>query len=269
MAYLLQVHQNIEQIKILIKKLQGLKKEDIHIFVHVDGKNMNLKTNLQNYYKDSNTVIILPTSINVNWGGISQIRATLKSLEEIVHSTNDYKYVHLLSGQDYPLKTSEEIYEFFSKTNKNYIEYKNVSSDYWRLKCFNLFSENKNNRVLIIRIIDKVIREIQKKINLKRKNLLNINLYKGSQWFSLTKEAIGYCLKKAKEENLLKEYKYTYCSDEHFFQNILCNSKFKDTIINDNQRYIQWETGNSPKTFTLDEVKKIEKDTTKLWIRKI
>jgi hypothetical protein len=44
-------------------------------------------------------------------------------------------------------------------------------------------------------------------------------------------------------DNVMKRFKYTYVSDEIYFQTVLLNSMIAgDTIVNDNLRYIDWSS---------------------------
>lgn len=267
-AYLIQVHKNFEQIKELVSKLQENFEDKVHIYIHVDLKSITLKRELKNLYKESNSVFIIKTSTNVNWGGVSQVRATLTGLEEIVLSKIRYKYVSLLSGECYPLKSPKEIFDFFKNTSFDYIEFEINKLYNWRLCHYNLFSENLNNRKFLIKNFNRVLRRLQNLFQIKKKGFEEIIIYKGSNWFSLTLETVEYILNASKKKDLLEKYKYSVCSDEHYFQTILMNSKRKINVCNKNLRYIEWEVGeNSPKYFNKNEINLIK--TENLFIRKI
>ncbi len=46
---------------------------------------------------------------NVYWGDFNIVRAMLNCIETLAESEFDYDYAISLSGQDYPLKSPEEI----------------------------------------------------------------------------------------------------------------------------------------------------------------
>ena len=95
-----------------------------------------------------------------------------------------YDYISFISGQDYPIKSSEYIDEYLEKNKgKNFIEYDNIGRYEWRIKRYSIFTEFPNNRKIYIRVLDKVLRICQN-ILPKRKNLKNMDLYIGSQWFT-------------------------------------------------------------------------------------
>ena len=45
----------------------------------------------------------------------------------------------------------------------------------------------------------------------------------------------------------------TWAVDEVFFQTILCNSPLRDTLVNDNLRYIALNEGFRPVTYTIGD----------------
>ncbi len=46
------------------------------------------------------------------WGEISMIDATVNLMESVFTSKIKYDYIWLISGQDFPLKSSQEIINF-------------------------------------------------------------------------------------------------------------------------------------------------------------
>ncbi|RQP16427.1 MAG: glycosyl transferase, partial [Parapedobacter sp.] len=49
--------------------------------------------------------------------------------------------------------------------------------------------------------------------------------------------------------------KYSWAPDEFFFQTMLYNSPYRENIINDNLRYINWNGGkSSPKILTTEDL---------------
>jgi hypothetical protein len=56
-----------------------------------------------------------------------------------------------------------------------------------------------------------------------------------------------------REPSLLKRLRLTFCADEIYFQTILLNSPFKEKIVNNNLRYIDWTRRNGNFPAILDE----------------
>jgi hypothetical protein len=86
-------------------------------------------------------------------------------------------------------------------------------------------------------------------------DFLHMQLYGGSQWWILSKEAIGYALEFiTKNKQFMKGIKRSLIPDELFFQTILLNSSIASKIINNNYRYIDMlEQQYHPRVLTSDD----------------
>ncbi len=184
-------------------------------------------------------------------------------VESLLYKQNGI-FIHIDKKNDklYTKLKNYYINKYLEKNKgKNFIEYDNIGRYEWRIKRYSIFTEFPNNRKIYIRVLDKVLRICQN-ILPKRKNLKNMNLYIGSQWFTIEYECMKYILKfiRLNDGRYIKDFKYTACSDEHFFQTIVMNSKYKDSVVNNNLRYIDWSEGNnSPKTLSIQDINQILK----------
>jgi len=266
LAYIIQAHTGEDQLVSLIKELSDL---DTDIFLHIDKKNDQMYVNLLKRYSNTSNVYFEENRSSVNWSGFSMVEATLKLMNMIRSNGKKYDYISFISGQDYPIKSNEDIKKYLiHNKGKEFIEFRDIDQHFWRLKCYNFFRENKNNRKFYMRVLDSVIRYPQKAL-VRRGNFKNMKLYYGATWFTITNECMLYILKYLEDNpGFKKQFNYTSCSDEHFFQMIIMNSHFKDNVINDNLRYIDWSRGNnSPKTLTINDYDKIVNND-KLFARK-
>lgn len=255
LAFLIQAHKSFNQLEKLICYLN---KDDCDIYVHIDLKSENLYSQLKNIQKKYKRLFLIENRKNVIWSGFSQIEATLEMLK--LANLKKYDYISLISGEDLLIKSMDEFKMFLKKNKgKEFIEFENIGNKKWRLKKYSFFREDLNNRKLIYRILDNLIRVLQVR-SLERKNLLYFSeLYKGSQWFTLTGLAIEYILSFIdNNKSIIKDFKYTACPDEHFFQTILLNSNFKNSCINNNLRYIDWhDCKNSPRILQIHDFERL------------
>ncbi len=53
-----------------------------------------------------------------------------------------------------------------------------------------------------------------------------------------------------------KHFKHTLCADEIFLHTMIQTSPYKDMVINNSLRFIDWERGN-PYTFTIEDYSKL------------
>lgn len=151
-----------------------------------------------------------------------------------------YKYYHLLSGHDLPIKSQEEIHRFFEMSEKNYVAFYRPE-----MKCDTLFNYKIYHIPLKKYVLIRLSRRIQYFFKINRIKKSKMKYMKGSQWFSITDDAARYVI--AREKQILAMFSYTKCPDEVFLQTILYNSPFRDTLITDYQD-IKYRTLESKKT---------------------
>lgn len=263
-AYLIMSHGNFKILTILLKLLDY---EHNDIFIHIDKKIKHFDfEGLRKICKKS-SVFFTPKRYNVKWGMFSQVKNELQ-LYKTAMKNGKYKYFHLISGVDLPLKSQKEIHDFFSNSNKNYIFFTEKPSfyDYARLSRYH-FPNNLSPKIITFLNI------LQDKFKLDRFKKYNFTFQKGSNWCSLTYDAVLYLLN---NKNLIyKMCKFSSCADECYKQIILLNSNLRNTIfINqlgkpDDLREIDWLNGNgkSPHIYTLSNFEKL-KNSNKLFARK-
>ncbi|HEY8890130.1 MAG TPA: beta-1,6-N-acetylglucosaminyltransferase [Clostridium sp.] len=266
LAYIIQTHKGEKQLISLINQLSD---KDTDIFLHIDKKNEQLYLDLYKLYLNNTSVYFVKDRESVNWSAYSMVRATLKLMNMVKDTGKKYDYISFISGQDYPIKSNDYIRNFLTKNQgKEFMEYRDIKGYFWRLKCYNFFRENPNNRKFYMRILDNLIRYPQKLL-VRRNNFKDMNLYSGSAWTTLTYNCLIYILKYLEENpQFKKQFEYTSCSDEHFFQMIVMNSHFKNDVINNNLRYTDWSGGgSSPKTLTIKDYDNLIKSD-RLYARK-
>ncbi|WPY97909.1 beta-1,6-N-acetylglucosaminyltransferase [Christiangramia sp. OXR-203] len=250
-----------------LEKIISFFDDDFQIYIHLDKKSIISDSELQQLLAYPN-VQSLCQIYKVNWGGINHLKSILHLLKLASEDSENY-YFHLISGHDFPIKKPEEFKRFFlEKIHLNYIENFKVPFRGWannggldRLEYYNLFDvfNYKDNRQ--IRWINKAL-VYQKRLNVKRNFPAWFPpVYGGSTWWSLNKNAAEY-IKQFQNQHpgYLKRFRHTLCSEEFYFQTILMNSPLKNTIRNNNLRYIDWKprNGNNPAILDLTDLAKLQ-----------
>ncbi|WP_343290227.1 beta-1,6-N-acetylglucosaminyltransferase [Turicibacter bilis] len=248
-AFLIVAHKNFEQTKQLIEFIAD---DDHHVYIHIDQKNDGLFNQLKQYFQSFNTVFFLEQRMSINWGGLSQVLVTIQLLKQA--SNRSYDFYHLISGQDLFIKTKKEVSSFLKKNKgRQFLETLDIEENLWRIKGYYLFSDSKYNRTRPVYIINNFLSKFYRKYPL-RPNFKGYKLYKGANWFTLSGDCVEYILNYLKEHpEYIRDYKYTICADEHFFQTLILNSPFKNTVVHNTLREIQWNGGPNPKTYTLED----------------
>lgn len=250
-AFIMSVHTNLEQLQILVTALQFG-----DVYIHVDKKQDTLFQQLEEIYKNNSNVFLVEDRVSVNWSGFSQVQATIKLFELVESTKRTYDYIHFISGQDLPLMSHAQMDDYIEGKgiDQQFVEVNDIDSYKWRLTQYSFFRENPNNRKKLYRLTDIALRLIQMPF-VRRANFKGFELYKGSQWFSITYECMKYILSYIRENDYCSKFRYTACPDEHFFQVLLMNSKYKDKVLKYNSRYIVFEGLNaSPKTLGVEDM---------------
>ena len=241
-AILMLVHNNEQQVQRLINHLSN----DFDIYIHID-KRSKLKINKYLnvfFYKKYKTY----------WGSYNLVLATLYLLRKAFKNIYD-RYI-LISGQDLPIKTNNEIIKYFQNNNTEYINIRKIpTSDGWptmdRLTAYTL--DNKN----ICRIKRKLLYIINKYFPRK----LEYDFYGGSQWTNYTHNCVKRIFDYLKnDKKYILRFFWTSCADEIFFQTIIAKSyeRENEKIQNADLRYIDWHSGPEyPKILRKEDFEKI------------
>ena len=257
-CFLILAHKNYNQTMRLINHL----KKDFDLFVHIDKKSA-LKI-------DSFENVKVYKKFKVYYEDITMVIATLFLMEEAIK--NNYDRYILISAQDMPLLSNKNIVKFFNDNKDNeYINFCNVKENKnTTLYNTTLYRLTKYHfRGCIRKLINNKILDFITGLKFLQRHIPD-NLYSGSQWWNLTKNAVSYILNYIKENpNYKKIFNHTLVSDEYFFQTILLNSPIKTNIINNNHRYIIFDYFSShPRTFTINDSENFIRGGINLFARK-
>lgn len=275
-VYLIMAHSNPDQLKKLIEKLDY---KNNSFVIHFDLNCSNNDYNeLKEIFKGKNNVYYSKRN-RCYWGDISLVDASIDCLKTAYENQVNFNYAVLLSGQHLPIKSNEYIENILRiNDNKNYINYFKLPADVWANQAGGMdriiyyhFNKHPRKRYSVKKIINRGCSLLLRKLNVKINPPIDIDkFYGGSQWWCLTNECCIYILNFIKERpDVYKYFKNVLIPDEIFFQTILVNSKYSDTLINHNFNYIDWGSVPSASPLTLEESHYHDlKKSSNLWARK-
>ena len=255
-AYLVMAHHNFDQ---LCRLLELLDDERNDIYLHIDKKSRNVP--YERIGKALNKAKLYPVKrISITWGGFSMVRCEYLLMEEAIKKP--HTYYHLVTGHDLPLKSQEEIHDFFVQHGgQQFINFDSkVNSkkevlhrhDQYRF-LQDIIGRNQGRFYDFLRRLEKYSMKAQKRLGVRRK-IGKIRFYKGSAFYSVTEDFVRYVLSQKKEvEHLLN---YTLYSDEFFMQTLCMNSEYKDKVSPIRTRYIDWKRkpgDGGPYVFTIND----------------
>jgi len=213
-AYLIMAYNNWNQLSLLLKLLDDERND---IYIHIDKKSDFFdaeKALLENSVKKSELTFI-PRK-KVYWADYSQADVEM-DLMQIASDKYHYRYYHLLSGMDLPLKTQDEIHEFFDNEKHEFIAMTPNGGSYSeKHTCYyHFFIHNKFYRKCkVLKGIDRGIMYIQRFLKLKRVYDKDLKISTGWQWFSITDEFCRYVL--SQRDFIKKMFSLTLDVDEKF-----------------------------------------------------
>ncbi len=255
------------QPELLEKLLKALDHEDNDFIIHLDSKaSLNPKEVEKAISKGR---AYFTQRLSVTWGHFNMVKAEYLLLEKALE-IGDHDYYHFISGQDFPLKSVEDINEFFAQNKpKEFIQFS--SADFSREQYVrravvkHTFLEKcgrtKNKWYYLYFILtsaQKVFYKIFKPKWSAEKYLC------GSQFFSITQEFAEYIIDC--KQQIFEQFDNSLNADEAFMQTLIYNSPFRENLyapdlgngMQGNMRYIDWSKGfnGSPATITEEEVPK-------------
>lgn len=238
-AYIILAHKAPEQLVRLISKLQT---EETSFFIHIDKKtDKEIYDKIVEQLKKVSLNIYFLKRYKCYWGGFNIVKATIEGIKEIAKLKIDFDYAILLSGQDYLIKPSSYIEDFLTKNkDKEFIEFFSLSSpNKWQGQA-GYYEGFKRIEYWHFRFKSRHF-----PLQIKRKFPQGFEPYGGGQWWCFSRKCIEYINEFLKENPaFLNYFNYVFIPDEIFFQTLILNSPFKNNVINDDLKYIDWENPN-------------------------
>lgn len=259
-AYLIMAHTQPELLKKLLKLLDDERND---IYLHIDSKAKDYPLDEVASVLQKSTCTFTERT-DVKWGSYSQINCEMVLLKEATKT--EHAYYHLLSGMDLPIKSQDEIHDFFEK----YDGFEFVDEDLPQI------SEAALSRVKYAHkfygkagsakdVLGALASKGQKLLGVDRtKKYGGIIFQKGRNWFSITHGLAKLVVEK--EDWIREVFGQSVCGDELFLQTVARNSEFASKICNPNTmpevpdtRYIDWERGsnNNPYIFRESDYKEL------------
>jgi hypothetical protein len=282
--YILLIHKSPEQVYRLVSALSGV---NTTFYLHVDKKVSIVP--YQEALKDINNLVFMSDDdrFNGQWGGIELIYATLGMLRMVQAKGQHNGYTILLSGQDYPIRSTTYINSFLEDNNgKEFIDIFPMPKKSWwplpdgmhRLNRY-LFrkSSGRYDFVLFPSLSEKefytsfFLKELGKLLIrgnfmflrkiLKPRVFPNyLKPYGGHQWFAFTGKTVDAILNfLGKHPDYLTYHQDSLVPDEVFFQPIIKHLFTDNSVTSSCLNYANWtrEIAVLPVTFDSSDIKEI------------
>jgi hypothetical protein len=255
-AYFIMAHRNAEQLDALI----GLVSNPADtILVHVDAKADASVHDVVRRRLGQSNLRILP-SRGMSWGGWSLAQALLDAFCDLCTEQLDWDYLINLSGQDMPLRSASELRDFLSRHNgANFIDCRLIADLPQPLRGV------VKRRYQWLRI--ELARGPQRlPVPMAPIHRGRVKYY-GSQWGMLSRAFCDWAAKASPREAGYATLPMTFAPDELVMQQMIMASSFRDTLVNDNKRFLNFGGTAHPRVLRLADLDEMD-DSGALFARK-
>jgi hypothetical protein len=237
-AYLILAHKNADQLVRLIGRLG----DEAPVFVHFDARARDAFARAEPLLRRFENVQLVER-YPCYWGSFNIVRATLECIRALVASGVAHDYAMLLSGQDYPLRSSDEIRSFLeARRGAEFVE------------CFPLDQPNRwtpqtgcFNATARVRYYHLQYRSRRFMLPVPRRFPKGFTPFGGSEWWCLTRECLrwldGF---RAERRDVVRFFEHVCVPDESFFQTAIAASPFAPSVVSDDLKFAIWNRPEPP-----------------------
>jgi len=261
LAYFVSAYKEPESI---IRLVNVLANESDHFYVHFDNnlerqRFEQWKRLIEQGCRTQNVHVF--SKFRCKWMSFGIVDATLDAMS--FFGDFDYNYFINLTGECYPLKSRQCIREVFRDQHAGFLTYWKLPYEGWHQGGMNRIGKRTfllpKRGYPFVRMLE--IPRLRKKIP------CDLEPYGGWSLFCLPKDIASYLLKFNEDNPEVRAFfRRVQAPGEMFFQTILLNSHFRDRIVNDNKRYMDF-VDSHPRTLTKDDFEALV-NSGKLFARK-
>ncbi|MDD5037252.1 MAG: beta-1,6-N-acetylglucosaminyltransferase [Methylococcaceae bacterium] len=240
LAFAVLAHGNLDHLARLVARLSECPNDTV--VVHLDRRMAkSLRRHFKERFSNSSNVLYAP-SRRCYWGGWSLVDASFRCIDCLADSARPFKYLSLLSGTDYPIRSIDEFREYLSSRNGvEFIEAYNIAWEDF-IKCG--FTTGRYEYVFPFArdvfhpLLFSVWQAVLETLDIRRCLPSWVLPYGGSQWWTLTAEAVDYLRQTTIRRRVKAVFGKAFVPDEHVFQIALMASPFRAQVAHDNLRYV-------------------------------
>jgi len=235
-AYIITAYQDPQQLGRLVHALDYQGKTSF--FIHIDKK-VDIAP-FRNKCKAEDLTFIKDREW-VSWAGFSQVKSLVKLLCCVFQRSEFFDRIVCISGTDYPVCSNQKIFEEFdTHSDLQYIIAHNISQSKNRAKISQYWLCDFKVKSRFIwkcwyHASSKILKFLSKVIGRRTKIFLNGSLcdvWFSSDYWALTNDCALYLLNTFNEnKKFQQEMKYYFAPSELWAATIICNSKFKNSIV--------------------------------------
>lgn len=253
-AYMVMAHTQFDLLATLLRLLDDTRND---IYLHVDVKARDFDAESLGEVVTRAGLVFVERR-DVRWGGFSEIECELALLEAATE--RPHRYYHLLSGMDLPLKTQDEIHDFFAARDGD--EFVHLSpidewaSTHYRVQTWHPLQERLMSGGRAVNAAAKLLTRAQLALHVQRTNGVEFGF--GSQWFSITHDLALHTL--AQTDAINRTFRSSQCASEMFMQTVAQASPQARHVTGDALRKVDWTRGDGkhPHVWRIEDLPDLE-----------
>ncbi len=256
-AYLITAYKDFDQLYELAKFFS----QTAYVFIHVDEKSKSItdaQMEILNRLEGCRTV----RSYSIAWGSFHHVEAILQ-LMLMALMKEDVGYLHLLTGEDFPLYSAGQLDARFLTDEHIYMSYIPPQDQppqvTVRYRYKNIMA-NKNVKNKVLWKVQDLAGKAQEAMGSVRVSIGPFpadRIYKGLVYISMPREAAAYVVRFISSGDgaaFWEDLKHCQVPEEFFFQTIFLNSdEWKEKVIDQELRFMDWTKGDGSSPAYLGE----------------
>ncbi len=255
-AYIVSAYKLPAQFERLLRRLDG---PGVTFAVHVDGKTRRSVYDEMVARTRDLEIGFLPRHRS-HWGGFGHVRATLKGIDHLMGKGIPFDYAVLLTGQDYPLRSPAAIAGALGAAQGRSF------MNYWPLPYAPWGERGGLDRIEDWHLI--TYRRLHLALPLRRRLPLGLEPFGGGAYWCLSRSLVDFVYGFVHANpGYVRFFEHVFVPDELFFQTIIMNSHLRNSVENDNLRYVDWSRDPAPAVLACEDIDAL-RSSRKLFARK-
>jgi hypothetical protein len=243
-AYLILAHGNPRQLARLVNALPA----SSPVLIHFDRRAGDALYQEVTELLGSRPMLHFVKRQRCWWASFGIVAGTINLIQGLNALDIPYDYATLLSGADYPIKSNVSIANYLDRhRGQEFIES-------FLLTAPNRWTHDGGYSTAPRRVIGRHLHFRSRMMRLPglREMPGGLKPYGGAQWWTLSRDAIGYIAEFIERAPRVVEFfKGSFAPDEAFVQTILSNSHLAERVTGDDLRIVVWGRPLPPYPATL------------------
>jgi hypothetical protein len=228
---LIHAHKDLAQLNTLVEQLLD---DEFLIYVNVDAKS---QIDVRRIHPRA---LPVRRRIAIHWGAFSQVEATLNSMRQIVAEAGAFDKLLFISAQDFPLLPNQRLKDALAAlAGSELLDCVPLGPQGW--PCEQRYQYFHGDGGVPSMLACRAASRLMRLAGLRRRMVHGWQAWGGSSWWSLSRACAQMIVRQAREDTaVVRFFRSVLCPDELFFQTVVMNSPFRERVLADNYRHIQW-----------------------------